>query len=84
MQIHVRLFAIIRDRAGTDALTLELPERSRVGDAAADLAKRFPALAADLARVAFAVNQAYAGRDVLLADQDELAVIPAVSGGLPA
>lgn len=84
MQIHVRLFAIIREKAGTGSLTLELDEPARVADAAAMLGKRFPMVAQDLRRVAFAVNQTYANGDVLLRDQDELAVIPAVSGGLPA
>ncbi len=84
MRIHVRLFSIIREKAGTGALTLELDAPARVSDVATMLAGRFPILAQDLRRVAFAVNQTYANGDVLLRDQDELAVIPAVSGGLPA
>lgn len=84
MRIHIRLFSIIREKAGTGALTLDLESPACVSDAAAMLAGRFPILTQDLQRVAFAVNQTYANGDVLLRDQDELAVIPAVSGGLPA
>jgi molybdopterin converting factor subunit 1 len=81
MLIHVRLFAMIREKAGTSALTLELPEDARVADAAAALAERLPAVAAYLSRVAFAVNEAYAAREALLRPGDELAIIPPVSGG---
>jgi molybdopterin converting factor small subunit len=45
------------------------------------LKQRLPAIAELLDRAAFAVNQEYAGRDAVLKDGDELAVIPAVSGG---
>ena len=33
MQVRVRLFAVLRERAGADELELELPEGARVRDA---------------------------------------------------
>ena len=79
--IRVRFFAIIRDRAGGGETTLELQEGATVADAESALAGRFPAIAGFLGRAAFAVNQAYAPKDMVLRDGDELAVIPPVSGG---
>jgi molybdenum cofactor biosynthesis protein MoaC/molybdopterin converting factor subunit 1 len=81
--VDVRLFAILRDRAGLDRIELELPEGATVDDA-------FTALAAhpgldEMARlpVGAAVNREYVDRDAPLADGDELALIPPVSGGAP-
>lgn len=81
MTIHVRLFALVRDRAGTAAASLTLPDPATVADAAAALAERFPAAAKFLPRVAYAVNQEYVPVTTVLHDGDELAVIPPVSGG---
>ncbi len=81
MRIHVKLFAIVRDRAGASDVVLHLPLEATVSDAAAMLGERFPAIAPDLPRVAYAVNQLYARPNVVLNDGDELALIPPVSGG---
>src|ERR687883_627369 len=76
MQIQVRLFAALRERAGTAEVQLELPEGAVVGDAL----KRFAAVADGVIVVA-AVNQQYADADTPLHAGDELALIPPVSGG---
>ena len=76
MQITVRLFAQLRERAGTSELSIELPEGARVKDAIAELG----ALAGGLP-VVMAVNREYADDDAPLAPGDELALIPPVSGG---
>ncbi len=81
MKVNVKLFAIVRERAGTSAATLTLPDPATVATAAAALAERFPAVAAFLPRVAYAVNQEYVPTSTELHDGDELAVIPPVSGG---
>ena len=76
MNVTVRLFAGLRERAGADEVALELPEGARVGDALQqmdDLIAGVP--------VVMAVNQEYAGREQSLAPGDELALIPPVSGG---
>jgi molybdopterin converting factor subunit 1 len=76
MNVTVRLFAGLRERAGTDRLTLELPDGARVGDALArmrDLIHDVP--------VVMAVNQEYADDGQHLVTGDELALIPPVSGG---
>jgi MoaE-MoaD fusion protein len=76
MKVRVRLFAMLRDRAGTDEVELELPEGARVGDALERLADVAGGL-----RVVMAVNREYADAEAPLAAGDELALIPPVSGG---
>jgi MoaE-MoaD fusion protein len=76
MQVRVRLFAALRERAGAAEVELELPEGARVRDALA----RFGAIADGIPMV-MAVNQEYAGPEAELRPGDELALIPPVSGG---
>jgi MoaE-MoaD fusion protein len=76
MEVTVRLFAILRERAGKPELTLELPDGARVGDALAEL----HGLAEGLPLV-MAVNRQYADEQRVLDPGDELALIPPVSGG---
>ncbi len=76
MEVNVRLFAGLRERAGVDHVALELPDGARVADALA----RLSWLTGDV-RVVMAVNRDYAAVDTPLAAGDELALIPPVSGG---
>jgi molybdopterin synthase catalytic subunit/molybdopterin converting factor small subunit len=76
VKVSVRLFAGLREAAGRDELELELPDGARVADALAQVQH----LAPDTSLV-LAVNREYAGRDVVLVEGDELAVVPPVSGG---
>jgi len=78
MVVRIRLFAQLRERAGTNELALELPEGARVRDALA--AAPVASLAAGLPLV-LAVNREYASEDAPLSADDELALIPPVSGG---
>ena len=76
MRIRVRLFAQLRERAGRDAVELDLPDGARVADALAaldDVAGGLP--------VVMAVNREYAGVETVLSADDELALVPPVSGG---
>jgi len=81
LRIRVRLFAIQRELAGTREIPLELPDGATISDAWDAVAERFPALAPGRAYVRFARNAAYAPASAALADGDELALIPPVSGG---
>src|SRR5262245_6452991 len=81
MRIRVRLFAIQRELAGTREVPLDLADGGSVEDAWTALVARYPALAPGRAFVRFARNADYADPDTHLADGDELAVIPPVSGG---
>ena len=81
MRVHLKLFAILRDRAGTAEATLELPAGATVQQAAEAILARYPALTEHGRQIAYAVNRSYALGDVVLHDDDELALIPPVSGG---
>jgi molybdopterin converting factor subunit 1 len=81
MRVRVKLFAVLRERAGSSEIALDLPPGATIAAARDAIARERPALAAHLARVAFAVNQSYAKPEALLTDGDELALIPPVSGG---
>jgi MoaE-MoaD fusion protein len=82
MQVSVRLFAILRERAGRDELELELPDGATV-EQALEALRGEPGLAEPLERmrVAMAVNREYAAPDTTLSAGDELALVPPVSGG---
>jgi MoaE-MoaD fusion protein len=74
VRVTVRLFAGLRERAGT--ARLEIDDVMRVGDVWAKLG-----LGDEPGGLLYAVNRAYAGPDDALHDGDEVAVIPPVSGG---
>ena len=76
MQVRVRLFAALRDRAGAGELELELPDGARVRDALLQVSE----LTAGVP-VVMAVNHEYAAEGDVLSPGDELALIPPVSGG---
>jgi MoaE-MoaD fusion protein len=76
VEVTVRLFAMLRERAGSGSLTLDLPEGARVRDALASL----EGLAEGIPLV-MAVNREYASEEQVLDAGDELALIPPVSGG---
>lgn len=79
--IEVRLFAMQREQAGTRRVSLDLPPGATIEDAWTALVERHPVLAAGRSAVRFARNGEYADPDAPLADGDELACIPPVSGG---
>src|SRR5687767_15025214 len=76
MEVTIRLFAMLRERAGARELQLDLPDGASVGDAVAALGE----LAEGLPLV-MAVNREYAPESQVLDPGDELALIPPVSGG---
>jgi molybdopterin synthase catalytic subunit len=72
----VRLFAGLRERAGTGERELDLPDGARVADVWGALA-----LGDEPAGLLYAVNRRYTEPAQALADGDEVALIPPVSGG---
>jgi len=76
MHIRVRLFAMLRERAGAEEIELELPDGAVVRDAL----ERVGQLTAGIP-VVMAVNHEYAEPSAVLSPGDELALIPPVSGG---
>jgi molybdopterin synthase catalytic subunit len=80
MQVRVRTFAVLRELS-VDREQLELPGGSTLADAWRAFAARHPRVAPYGESVRGAVNGAYAEWDALLADGDEVAWLPPVSGG---
>jgi MoaE-MoaD fusion protein len=80
MQVRVRTFAILRELS-TDRAVVELPPSASLADAWAAMAERYPAIAAHRSFVRPARAGAYAEWDTPLADGDEVAFLPPVSGG---
>lgn len=76
MEVRVRLFAMLRERAGAAEVTLELEEGALVSDALAELGEL-----AEGVPLLLAVNRKYADEGRALRPGDELALIPPVSGG---
>jgi molybdopterin converting factor subunit 1 len=80
MRVSVRLFAGLRERAGTDRLEVELPENARVADVLAAMAAT-PVGALRDRECVVAVNREYASADEPVRAGDEVALVPPVSGG---
>jgi molybdopterin converting factor subunit 1 len=82
MQIRVRLFAVCRDRAGSDHLELDLPgDITSVAALSEAVCAAAPALAPLMRVVRVAVNQSFARPEDPVRPGDEVALIPPVSGG---
>ena len=77
--MKVRLFAMLREQAGASELDVEGRSVGELADAlAAKFGERFGAVAAVSS---FVVNGERAARDTPVADGDEVAILPPVSGG---
>jgi MoaE-MoaD fusion protein len=76
MRVVVKLFAALRERAGVGERSINLAEGARAADV-------WPALGLgeEPAGLLYAINREYAERDQALAEGDEVALIPPVSGG---
>ena len=81
MRVLVRLFASYREAAGQGRIELDLPPGSTVRDAIAEIARRHP-LITEGRSVVIAKNRDYVTSEEPLADGDEVALIPPVSGGM--
>jgi len=81
LKVRIRLFAILRERAGWREREIELPAGSRIEDAWQLMVAETPALGSSRESVRFARNRQYATADEPLSDGDELALIPPVAGG---
>jgi molybdopterin synthase catalytic subunit len=81
MRVAVLLFGALREALGAKELSVELPERASVAELRALLLESQPAFAGFGARLRVAVNRRFAADAAALADGDEVAFLPPVSGG---
>ena len=79
-RVRILVFGYYRELAGTSELQLVLPAGSRVDDLVAVI-RSGPPFAELSSRPAVAVNRRYAPGSQLLSSDDEVALIPPMSGG---
>lgn len=81
MPVMIRLFAGLRDIAGAGELVRDVPSPATVATAWDTITREWPALAPYRASLSCAVNAEYARFTDTIADGDEVAFLPPVSGG---
>ena len=82
MQLDIRLFATLKDRAGSERIRVSLPTGPlTAADVLAAVAADYPTLAPALRSALVAVNRAFAGPETPVRAGDEVALFPPVSGG---
>jgi molybdopterin converting factor subunit 1 len=79
--IEVLFFGQVKDVVGRSSETVEMPAGATLGDLFDRYAAQFPALAAMASSLVLAANQKFAARGRALAEGDEIALLPPVSGG---
>ena len=80
MKIEVLFFGMSKDLAGHNKKTMEFDQPLNIGQFREYLTKKYP-MFSKLDSFAIAVNESYAKDDVLLGDNETVAIIPPVSGG---
>jgi molybdopterin synthase catalytic subunit len=82
MRVRILFFGLLKDLVGKSSDSLELPEGALVRDVLEHYSSRVPQLKTSLTSIAVAVNQQYASAETRLNSDDEVALLPPVSGGL--
>lgn len=81
MRIRVLFFGVLKDVTGCAEDTIEMGAGTSVGDVFEAYSQRFETLRSKRPSILFARNQEFTVPTTLLADQDEIAFLPPVSGG---
>ena len=82
MKIQVRFFASVREKLRRSEATCTVANGATVRDLLDHLCREYPALEVVRKSLSIAVNREYVDPSHVLADGDEVALIPPVSGGL--
>ena len=81
MKVAVKLFAVARQRVGSNSIDVELPAAATAGQLRAALAEQFPPLQDILRHSRIAIANGYAVDATPISEAAEIALIPPVSGG---
>jgi MoaE-MoaD fusion protein len=84
MRLRVLFFGMLKDVVGRPAEDLELPEGADLGDVFEHYVASYPRLRELSSSIVTARNQEFADTATVLADGDEVAFLPPVSGGADA
>jgi len=80
-KVELLFFATLKERAGVERASLELPEQATVADLKTLLRERYPGLPEGGSSMLVAVNKEYAFDTETIAEGAEIALFPPVSGG---
>lgn len=81
--MRVLFFGMLREAAGKSSEEIELPDGASLRDVLRRYESQMPRFRDSTASLAVAVNQQYTGPDTKLKANDEIALLPPVSGGAP-
>ncbi len=81
ISINIKPFASYREIIGQKAIVMNVPEGSSVSDLISDLVNKYPCLKPVESKMVVAINYEYQDHNHLLRSDDEVALIPPVSGG---
>lgn len=81
MRVQILFFGMLKDITGLTRDQLELPGESRLSSVFEHYAARFPRLGELSGSIVLARNQQFSSREAVVADGDEIAFLPPVSGG---
>lgn len=81
MRVTVRLFARLRELAGQESWTVDMPDGATAGDVWRRVGDTHPALTPFRSAISVAINADFARMTSPVRDNDEVAFLPPVSGG---
>lgn len=79
MQVRVLPFGVLKESLGSDPFAVDLPGGATVADLIARLGVQAPAV--ESLGIAVSVNAEYADKNIVLREDDEVGLLPPVSGG---
>ncbi|HPG06183.1 MAG TPA: MoaD/ThiS family protein [Saprospiraceae bacterium] len=80
LSVRILAFGIAKDILEDNVIWMDLEPGSKVSDLKSALMEAFPAFE-KLQYVRFAINESYVTDDEIILPDDEIAIIPPVSGG---
>ena len=81
MQVRILFFGMLKDLVGMGSQTLNLPEGAKLSSVLEHYERQIPGMKRFVPALALAVNKEYAGPEAELHSDDEIALLPPVSGG---
>jgi len=82
MRVRVLFFGVLKDLVGKASESLEVRDGATVADVLTHYESSIPRMRELLPALALSVNQHYSGPGALLGDNDEVGLLPPVSGGI--
>lgn len=81
IKVNIKFFAIVREKIGKEAISLELEANTKAEDLIKILIEKFPQVEDILKKSKISSNLSFVSKEYILKNNDKIAVIPPVSGG---